>query len=246
MEIPITFEFSGTEFNVHFIFETLAFLIGFRFYVWLRRSQKDSINSENRLWIILGAALGALIGSRLLGALENPQLLMSVSWLSIYKSKTIMGGLLGGLIAVESTKKILGVKQSSGDLFVFPLILGISIGRIGCFLTGVIEPTFGIPTTFFMGMDLGDGLLRHPTALYEILFLILLGIGLTWTQHRLNLKNGSLFKIFMVCYFLFRFNLEFIKPHYYEWLSLTSIQWACLLCFVYYYKVFFSPKSLIL
>ena len=54
-----------------------------------------------------------------------------------------MGGLFGGLLGVELAKKIIGEKQSSGDLFVFPIILGIFIGRIGCFLSGINEFTYG-------------------------------------------------------------------------------------------------------
>lgn len=48
------------------------------------------------------------------------------------------------------------------------------IGRIGCFLTGIYEETYGIPTDSVFGMHLGDQYLRHPVALYEIGFLIAL------------------------------------------------------------------------
>ena len=166
-----TSNFFGQQTNLHFIFETLAFFLAFRYYIY-QKKQRDSISSENRLFIVLGATIGALVGSRLLGALENPEFLMQSSLLAIYKSKTIIGGLLGGLIMVELTKKLLKEPQSSGDLFTLPLIVGIFIGRIGCFVTGVLEPTYGRETSFFMAMDLGDGKLRHPTALYEMLFLI--------------------------------------------------------------------------
>ncbi len=48
-----------------------------------------------------------------------------------------MGGLAGGLIAVELVKKRFGVTAGTGDLFAIPLAVGIAIGRIGCFLTGL-------------------------------------------------------------------------------------------------------------
>ncbi len=47
-----------------------------------------------------------------------------------FASKTIVGGLLGGILGVEIAKKLVGIKHSSGDLFCFPIILGIMIGRI--------------------------------------------------------------------------------------------------------------------
>jgi len=122
LEIPITFELFGKETNLHFIFETLAFFIAFRYYVWLRKHTQDPINTDNRLWVILGAAIGALLESRLLAALESPSVLLEMNWLRIYQSKIIIGGLFGGLLGVELIKKIVKEKESSGDLFVlFPL-----------------------------------------------------------------------------------------------------------------------------
>jgi len=154
--------------------------VAFRYYVLLRKKANDTINSNNRLSIILGAALGALIGSRLVGFLENPQFVNSLEkGIQLFNTKTIMGGLFGGLLGVELAKKIINEKTSSGDLFVFPIILGIFIGRIGCFLSGVKEFTYGRETTSIFGMDLGDGLSRHPTSLYELVFLVALFVFLT-------------------------------------------------------------------
>lgn len=144
---------------------------------------------------------------------------------------------------VELTKIIIKEKQSSGDLFTLPLIVGIFIGRIGCFLTGVLEPTYGKESTFFMAMDLGDGKLRHPTSLYEILFLIILFFILKSIYKKQILKNGVLFKWFMVSYFLFRFLIEFIKPNDFLIYGLSTIQLVCLSCILYYYKVILKPKN---
>ena len=55
---------------------------------------------------------------------------------------TIVGALLGGLLVVEITKKIIHEKSSSGDLFTYPLILAMMIGRIGCFTSGLTEETY--------------------------------------------------------------------------------------------------------
>ena len=242
MEIPITLTLFGKEISIHFILETLAFFLAFRYYVY-QKNKQDYITSENRLYIVLGATIGALIGSRLFGALENPLALANASWLAIYKSKTIIGGLIGGLFFVEITKKIVKEKQSSGDLFTLPLIVGIFIGRIGCFLTGTLEPTYGKETNFFMAMNLGDGKLRHPTALYEMFFLVLLFFVLKNIQKQNILINGALFKWFIVSYFFFRFLIEFIKPNEYLIYGLSTIQLVCIGCFLYYYKVILFPKS---
>ncbi|NRD18589.1 prolipoprotein diacylglyceryl transferase [Winogradskyella eckloniae] len=237
MQIPFEPTLFGHQLNIHLILEYAAFFIGFRYYVFLKQRQTDVISSNNRLSIILGAALGALIGSRIVGILENPLIAFSQqNLLQLLNTKTIMGGLFGGLLGVEFAKHIIGEKQSSGDLFVLPLILGIFIGRIGCFFSGTNEFTYGIETSSILGMNLGDGVGRHPTSLYELVFLILLFIILKRLQNRRNLKNGELFKIFMLSYFGFRFFIEFLKPNVFYLLGLSSIQLLCVICWLYYYK----------
>ncbi|MEL6811311.1 MAG: prolipoprotein diacylglyceryl transferase family protein [Bacteroidota bacterium] len=237
MEIPFEPVVFGIKLNLHLILEYAAFVIGFRYYLILRRKSKDSITSSHRLSIILGAALGALIGSRVVGWLEYPY--FEVSWnhlMDILNTKTIMGGLFGGLIGVELAKKIIGEKQSSGDLFTLPIILGIFVGRVGCFLAGINEFTYGIETQSFLGMDLGDGLSRHPLSLYELFFLMILFLYLKKLQKKDHLPSGYLFQYFMLSYFGFRFVIEFLKPNQFLILGLSSIQYLCILCFFYYRK----------
>ena len=233
--------------SAHFIFELLAFFIGFRYFLWLRRSAGDHLPNSSRLTAFLGAAAGALLGSRLLGALEDPTLFFNPNgnWLYYFQSKTIIGALLGGLAGVEIAKKIVGETRSSGDLFAFPLILGMMIGRLGCFSMGVAEPTYGIASTLPWAMDLGDGVMRHPTALYEILFLLLLWITLRALRTRFDFQEGALFKLFMVAYLLYRFSVAFIQPVKAWFGGLGTLQLACIIGVLYYYKVFLTPSYLL-
>jgi prolipoprotein diacylglyceryltransferase len=199
--------------------------------------QADPISNRNRLSIILGAIVGALVGSRLVGFLENP-IAEPFHWVQLLHTKSIMGGLFGGLLGVEGVKYMIKEKQSSGDLFTYPIIVGIIIGRIGCFLSGTNEFTYGKETGFFAGMDLGDGLYRHPTALYEIVFLVLLFVFLRRMAFYTRRESGLLFKLFMIAYFGFRFFIEFLKPNVFFVLGLSSIQWICILCWIYYLPTF--------
>ena len=93
-------------------------------------------------------------------------------------------------------------------------------------------------------MDLGDGTLRHPLALYELIFLVLLAITLKQIQKKSpeasGLKNGELFKWFMISYFGFRFFIEFLKPNEFFVLGLSSVQILCIICLIYYYKTIFG------
>ena len=239
------FDFDKNIMTIHYLFETLAFIIGIRIYYYKKKKIVDEISDENRLWILLGAMIGALIGSRLIAILESPQYLSQVTLMNLYQSKTVAGGFLGGLFGVEIAKKIIKVNIASGDLYVVPIIIAVFVGRIGCFLSGVNEPTFGNETTFFTGMDLGDGIKRHPTVLYEMFFMVVLLI-LFYVIKNKKMINGDRFKLFMVLYFLYRFLVEFIKPYNSLFLNLSSIQWSALIIFVYYYRFIiriFKPEN---
>ncbi len=237
MDFPFEPIIFGHKVNIHLILEYAAFFIGFRYYLYQRKKEKDLISSSSRLSIIIGAIFGAFFGSRIFGYLEQPIISFNAAQIiTLLNVKTIMGGLFGGLLGVEFAKKMINETKSSGDLFTFPIILGICIGRVGCFLTGVNEFTYGKVTNSFFGMDLGDGQLRYPLALFEVLFLILLWIGLKYLKRRSKMESGQLFKYFMISYFLFRFCIEFLKPNTFFILGLSSIQYLCILCMIYYHK----------
>lgn len=246
-DFPFSLIFAEFTLYLHVILEFLAFIVGFRYYVFLRKRNSDAISKQNRILILVGATAGALVFSRLIGALESPSQFFSGNETIGYyfENKTIIGGLIGGLIGVELAKKWIGEKSSSGDLFTYPIILALIIGRFGCFSMGVFEPTFGNETDFFTGMDLGDGLKRHPTTLYEIVFLILVWISIKLAEQKFEFENGARFKFFMVSLFLFRGLIEFIRPGE-RVLGLTVIQICCLLGLIYYYKVWLQPQKQIL
>lgn len=247
MNFPIQITIGNVTVPLHAVAELAGMFIGFRYFSYLRKKQGDTITSSNRTWIIVGAIFGAIVGSRLIGGLENPYTLSNSSnvFLHFYSNKTVVGGFLGGLLGVELIKKVIYEPQSSGDLFTYPMILALMIGRIGCFSMGVYEETYGMETTLPWGMDLGDGILRHPVTLYEILFLILLWLLLVQLGKRHTFVVGAKFKLFMMTYLLFRFVLDFIKPHHTFGIGLSTIQITCLLGLMYYSRYIIHPKLLL-
>lgn len=236
MTYPFDFHIGAAKISGHLMFEMLAYTLGYRLYVWQRARNRDPISDEQRMWIFLGAALGAFLGSHLLGLLEHPDFLRHVNLQVWMGQKTIIGGLLGGLIGVEQTKKRIGVYTSSGDLMTYPLIFALALGRIGCHMAGLTDGTHGAPSSLPWAVDFGDGIPRHPVNLYEVLFLLLLAGAIFLSERQKNWSNGRKFKAFMVGYLVWRFLLEFIKP---VWLipgiGLSSIQVAIIFGWAYYY-----------
>jgi phosphatidylglycerol---prolipoprotein diacylglyceryl transferase len=214
----------------HLVFETLAYAVGFQFFLWLRRHRGEVLAEGQRPLLVLAAIVGAFVGAKVLAWLVDPVHIWEHrhDWRVWAEGKTIVGGLLGGTLAVEWAKRRMGITRATGDLYAIPLALGIAIGRIGCFLTGLDDRTHGIAVPAWMqavGVDFGDGVARHPTQLYEILFLA----GLVFVLLR-RLKRGhaegTQFKLFLGAYLGWRFLVGFIQPE--PALGFSAIQWASL------------------
>ena len=214
----------------HPVFETLAYAAGYATFRRLRDRQGDIIPKSQRWTVIAAAAVGALLGSRILGIAEQwPMALTAarsghfLTLLFTPGGKTIVGGLLGGWIGVETVKRVSGIRSRTGDLFVLPLCVGIAVGRVGCFAAGLADDTFGKATRLPWAVDFGDGIGRHPTQLYEIAFLAALAFGLSRPA---SLVNGLQFRLFMTAYLGWRILIDFFKPQPLV-AGMNVIQWAC-------------------
>ncbi|MEO5930951.1 MAG: prolipoprotein diacylglyceryl transferase family protein [Candidatus Kapaibacterium sp.] len=239
MTFPAYIYLFGYQIHPHLLFESLAYTIGFQTFLRTRKFWKHPVvPQQQNLWLIVGCIFGALIGSKLLNMLEMPLDYWAhrddiAYWL---EGKTIVGGYIGGWLGVEIVKKKLGITYATGDAYVFPLIIGTAIGRVGCFLSGLQDQTYGTPTSLPWGIDFGDGIPRHPAQLYEIVTVLTVGVYLLFRIRR-PYVNGWLFRFYMFTYFLFRFLVEFIKPRYHP-LGLSAIQIASLAGAIYCARIF--------
>jgi prolipoprotein diacylglyceryltransferase len=214
----------------HPVLEALAYSAGYGVFRWLRSRQGDVVSEPQRWTVLAAAAVGALLGSRLLGLAEQwPAVLAAWRagrvWALLFSpgGKTIVGGLLGGWLGVEIAKRVTGIRRRTGDLFVLPLCVGIAVGRVGCLLAGLADDTYGKPTSLPWAVDLGDGIGRHPVQVYEILFLVLVGVLMSTS---LRLPEGARFRIFLAAYLAWRVAIDFLKPQPLVH-GMNLIQWAC-------------------
>ncbi|MFZ6672889.1 prolipoprotein diacylglyceryl transferase family protein [Undibacterium sp. Xuan67W] len=223
---------------VHLFFEWAAIATGMQLYRQQRQQYGlGSMLQTGSYAVMIGCIAGAAMGNKLVFWLEFPHLWSQYSidmtaWMS---GQSIVGGLLGGLIGIELTKKMYGLTQSTGDQFVLPLVAGTIVGRIGCFFAGLHDGTYGNPTGLPWGIDFGDGISRHPTQLYDMLFAALFGGALLMSRKRWVGKPGLLFKFYLSGYLAWRFAIDAIKPVPYDYgFGLSGIQCICLLALLIY------------
>jgi phosphatidylglycerol:prolipoprotein diacylglycerol transferase len=244
MTFPVYLPIGPWQIHPHLFFETLSYFIGFRVYLALRRRAGDTVIVPYRWATLSSAAAGAALGARILAWLADPNAAYDLASV-LLGGKTIVGGLVGGLIAVELVKLAMGIRRSTGDLYAPALAVAIAVGRVGCLLTGIADDTSGTPTSLPWGMDLGDGIRRHPTQIYEIVVLAAMVVPL-WRLARRTmaiaagvvdggvLREGDAFKAFMVGYLGLRLVVDFMKPYPAVFLGLGVLQWACLLTIAWY------------
>src|SRR5579863_1909345 len=77
MSFPVYLHLASFRLHPHLVFETLAYFAAFRVYLWLRKRGGDSIDDANRWWVIAAAAVGAVLGSKLLYWFEDPRLTLA-------------------------------------------------------------------------------------------------------------------------------------------------------------------------
>lgn len=205
----------------------------------MKNGAAEGLLAPGTFAVLVGVLAGAAIGNKAVFFIERPDLWRAMlAGEGVWPGQSIVGGLLGGLIGVEIAKWLTGQTRSTGDAMVGPLCAGIALGRVGCFLAGLHDDTYGLPTALPWGVDLGDGVPRHPTALYEIAFIALLFTALRAGRTTLSAVPGLQFKLFLSAYLLWRLLIDGLKPVRVGYpLGLSGIQWVCVVALLCYLPV---------
>jgi len=212
---------------IHLFFDLLAYAIG-TLLVWkVFTKDKEAIESENLRYFYYTTLLtGAFLGAFVLGTLNTYYSLTASTFIL---GKSILGAIVGATLFAEIFKKITKIEGSTGAYFVPSLVVGIAIGRVGCFLSGLEDYTYGIETTFWTGYDFGDGLLRHPVQLYESLTMVLFFGYLLYVYFKnIIYFEKVIFYQFILLYAVQRFVWEFLKPYETVAFGLNVFQFFCL------------------
>ena len=143
--------------EIHALFDGLAWLSAALVTVGLRQLVGDRFASPGRpaTAYLIAVVIGAALGAYGLGTFNL--------WLSGQAgvARSIEGALAGAIVAVELYKWRKGISGRTAALFALPVAVGIGVGRIGCYLSGIEDFTYGVPTDLPWGHDFGDGIERR-------------------------------------------------------------------------------------
>lgn len=151
----------------------------------------------------------------------------------------IFGGLIFGALGAWLGARQAGVKfLAYADAVVPGLLLAQAIGRLGNYFNNEL---FGVPTTLPWGLEidpgnpaypagLPQGVLFHPTFLYEMLWS-LIGIAvILLAEKRLKLQWGKVFASYLIFYSFGRIFIESIRiDPAYVLLGLRTNVWSAII-----------------
>jgi prolipoprotein diacylglyceryltransferase len=224
---------------IHSLFDALAWCAAALTAYWLTGRAKIVFPVGERRRPAYYAALtaGAAAGAYLFGTLNmiacgQPAL-----------ARSIEGAIFGAVFAIESYKLIVGLDARTGARFAAPLAVGVAVGRIGCYYSGVGDFTYGTPANWPWCHDFGDGVLRHPAPLYEsasmAAFLVAYLVAV-FRDDRFVIDNG--FYLAVGWYAAQRFVWEFFKPYAPVLGPLTVFQILSILLFCYAVFMLLTPS----
>jgi phosphatidylglycerol---prolipoprotein diacylglyceryl transferase len=231
--IPVLFHVGGFAVETHGFFVLLG--VTAAVVVLALEARRRGIRDPRLVWIAVGALFCGAVGAKLSTVWQYAREAHdpSLHGALLYGGKSVLGGLTGAYAGVLLTKRIVGWKTSTGDLFAPAVALGMAIGRWGCFLTEQV----GTPTSLPWGLSVspeaaariphcpgcGSGVAMHPSFLYEIAFHAAMFGLLLWLRPRLP-QAGDLFKIYLASYAAFRFLVEFVRANPVMWAGLSGSQ----------------------
>lgn len=197
---------------------------------WQGRS--TALEPGTRQAVLLAAFAGAVLGAV---GLQLPADLMGFSAPTPAGSmgdamplggRTVIGGLLGGWLAVEGMKKLAGVKGATGGDFALPLAIALGFGRLGCLTAGCCAGIECAPSCL-ASVD-ANGTPRVPIQAIEAIFHFAAAclLAVAAKQRR---AAGSRLAAYLACYAILRFLLEFWRQHppiawglsWYQWLTIA-------------------------
>ena len=206
-------------FSIEIRWYSLAYIIGILLgWILSKRFFISNVELKEKFddfltFVILGIIIGGRLGYVIL---YNPNYYLD-NLIDIFKiwegGMSFHGGLIGVVLA-----SIYFAKKNNQNFFIYLDVIsivapiGIFFGRVANFINSEL---YGAETNLPWAVQFIkiDNLYRHPTQLYEAIFegLILFLILIYLRNKGLMKITGLMSGIFLICYSIFRFMIEFLR-----------------------------------
>jgi phosphatidylglycerol:prolipoprotein diacylglycerol transferase len=232
------YRIAGLEISTYALFVVVAIAVSAGFYY--RKSRADGLRLSEVACVLATALLFAQFGAVLSAWFESADRLSSLPAIKSVAMGTafgsnFLGGVLGGSVGFAIALKLLRRPLLAGfDAAAPALMLGVAIGRLGCFFS--VDGCYGTPSDLPWAMTFPAGLLPtqtpvHPTPLYESILALATFFCVARIVRRAishgERPEGLSVLLTMISYASWRFLIEFVRrnPH---WAWFTEAQWICI------------------
>lgn len=218
------------------LFSILALAVGARLLM-----TNATLSSESGIRGLAGALAGMFVGAKIGFLIQYPGVFLSegAGWLLPFSGHSLPGVVIGGWIGLRLVAGI--AERAMADALIPAAIATLFIYLLGATFWSLTEPGFGAPAQVW-GIDFGDGVKRHPVALYGALALLPLLWGARWLSSW-KLADGIASSALGCTWFGAAMLLGFLQPPFGAVLLLEQIhprpalyppglsgeQWLCLL-----------------
>ena len=219
-----TFNVLGITFQTWGTLVALGFSTGI-FIAW-KRAKRKGLDEKAILDLAFWIFVAAFIGARVFHVLfYDPSFYLNHPWAAIDPREpgfSTFGGFIGAMIAFFPYMKKHGLKiLTYADVLIWGMPLSYGIGRIGCFLLR-LHP--GTETSFFLGAQDVNGIVRHDLGLYlSIAGFITAGLFL-WLDRKKR-APGFWLASYMIIQGFVRFSLDFLRVADATYFGLTPAQY---------------------
>ncbi len=227
----------------------LVVAVGVLVGAWLaaRYGEEHGIPRDTTYSLAMRMVVAGVIGSRItwvlshLDDLDSPLDAFAIWEGGLQFSGGFVFAVIAGYPVYRHWNRL--TRWHSLDGYAYGLAIGLGIGRIGCYAVG---EHFGRQTSFFLGVrydggavrestlgsvPLTEGMVFHQTALYELIYMVVLFLVLTYVLHVRTPRPGpgAAMAIFTGFYGVARFASDSLRVNDERVLGLTGAQYLCLI-----------------
>ncbi|HLC99510.1 MAG TPA: prolipoprotein diacylglyceryl transferase [Patescibacteria group bacterium] len=182
--------------------------LGFALGGWIaiKEAKRKGVDPGMIFDLLVWILAGSVVGARLFYVIGHYRDYTANSWsvFQLYEGgMAFFGGFLGAaataLIFIHRKKLPL---PKIADIVAPALAAGYAVGRLGCVM---IHDHLGRITTVPWGIQTPEGVVRHETSIYEMVFNGIILFPVLWFLRKRMKNNGTLAIVFLVWFLAVRF-----------------------------------------